>query len=234
MNKAAYYVLLIIITASCHRRITGDSISLSQSSALPGETILINTGKRSVADKNKINVTFNEITSQVVSVQDSLVEVMVPELQPGEAKINIRIDKETIGNSSITIKEHSTRKLIFMISHEGKVEKIGEKLSNDEIASPDMAAGSKIAYDLLDGNQQILASGLIANPLGGMEIFDDPQKKIYREKAAHMGGSFTINVPNIKGGMKLRLFDVQLPGDANNEKFLERKKLIAEIDVTSK
>ncbi|HEV8272481.1 MAG TPA: IPT/TIG domain-containing protein [Chitinophagaceae bacterium] len=233
MNKTAYYMLLIILTASCNRRILPDSISLSQSSARPGETILINTGKRTISDKNKISVTFNEITSQVISLEDSLVEVMVPELQPGEAKINISVDKKSIGNSSITIKEHSTRKLIFMINPEGKVEKIGEKLSNDEIASPDLTAGNKIAYDLVDANQQILASGLVPNPLGGMEVFDDPQKKIFREKAGHMGGTFTINVPNIKGGMKLRIYDVQLPGDANNQQFLERKKLITEIDITA-
>lgn len=228
-NRKTLLFMIIPVLLSCNRFNRSQKLSLSQQTAIPGETVIISTGTI-LKEKEKISVSFDKIAAAIVSAEDSLIEVLVPETGQTSSTITVMMGDKKIGTTQIGIKEHPTRKLILLYSHDGKVTQVGEKLCNDEIASPDYTAGDKIAYDLLDTSKQLLASGLIKDPMA-MEVFDDPKQKIFREKAMHGEGTFTVNVPNIKTAMQLRLYTVRLPGDSLNEKFLRDKKLLAEIPI---
>ena len=234
MKKLFFFLPLFALVAvlpACTPRSKAGAISLSGSSAAPGETIIINLGNEQVKDKKEVVVNFNEKKALVVAAEGNNIEVMVPETAPGDTKISVSLNNKTIGSSGFKIAAHPSRRLVFMMDHDGSVKQIAEKLNNEELAESGQTAGRKVAYELLDEKQSVLVSGLVAHPMAGMEVFEDPEKKIRREKAGH-GGAFMINLPNISGAMKLRMYDVTLNGDSNDEKLLGTKKLITEINLS--
>lgn len=223
---------VIICFSACNRKISAiTGLRLLSESSVPGELMTISFGKTEKTNNKSLGVTVGGQSADLVAVEENSIDFIVPEMEPGRTEVKVFRNNKTVGSTALLIVAHPTRKIIFSYQKD-EIVKLGEKLTNDELATRENSEGRKILFELFDTTQKLLVSGIVVHPLSGMELFEDPKGKIRKENKMDMGpGTFSVNVPNIHDPMQIKFYDLFLKGDTSNLKQLESRKFITEIKL---
>jgi hypothetical protein len=220
----------VLWLAGCHPK-AQKVMTFSSQNIASGEVILIDAGQDVFDREGRTSVYFDSAKADIVRVvNEHEAEVMVPAGISGKVMVRIEAGNKKLEPQAFQVARPISQKL--MLTLEGsKVSMVGTMPTGAEFQQNTASRDRVIVYKVYDGQGTLLAQGVKDQPVGSMEIFDDPKGQPKRESAMHMGPvSFSITIPNYSGPLRVRFFE----GDNTEEtlSFRDENKLKPLNEIT--
>ena len=136
-------------------------------------------------------------------------EVMVPAGISGKVTVRIEARDKKLEPQAFEVARPASQKL--MLSYEGgQVKMLGAMSTGAEFQQNTASRDRVLVYKVFDGNGTLLAQGVTDQPVGSMEVFQDPQGQVTREApmSMTMGATpFSITIPNYQGAVRVRFYE---------------------------
>ncbi|GAA4466075.1 hypothetical protein GCM10023093_19480 [Nemorincola caseinilytica] len=188
----------------------------SDKAALPGDEILITTGRPIAADS--IVVSFAGTIADIIEVTGDSVRVLVPKGKEGPLTITVSTGYNKKERLPFTMLAYPAKKIYFQRKGDSVI-KVREEMTADGSPGYDMFI-THYAFDMLDRNNKKVASG-VSFSTEEKEVFGGPGGSItkYKDTSVSM---FSVTVPNEKGDFKLKLYKLPHDTDSLDRKIIDK------------
>lgn len=210
--KSQVFVAVVVFLvgfnhSGCKRQESPESppgaLSFSPEGASPGMMVRVTAGEPVFPDAAKTRVEIGGQPAPLVNwVSETEVEVLVPNVKAGAAKIEVRGERVKQA-ATFDVLPAAAQELVLELKN-GRLELVAIHPTAD---APDVMRESgvpQLSYDIVNSDGGIAFTGAIDHPAqSGMELFDGPaaDRAILRREAPHAGSPvvFTIKVPAFRG-----------------------------------
>ena len=185
--------------------------------ALPGEEILLTTGRRIPQDS--IFVSFAGVPADIIAVTADSVRVLVPKGKVGPLNITLSIGtkKERL---PFTLLAYPAKRVYFQ-NKNGRLLKIREEMELDGSSNEDETA-RYYAFDMMDKNDHKVATGTSFSS-EEKEVFGGASDQITKQHN-NSDSYFSVVIPNEKGRFKMNFYRIPNDTDSLANKMLDKTK----------
>ena len=230
-NKLILFLLAaLVLMSSCTKPgIDREALVVYNETVSPGEIMYFKLSGTDSSNFKELNVTINEKPAKVIGMKNDLVQVMVPNLDPGKARVKVVTGNKKSFEADADIQE-SLSKNLYLTYKDKKISFVKSTPSNNRFERfKDNGSVKMLSYDIYSENQELLVTGTAVYPASGMEYFDE-KGRIYRTDY-QPSGDFVLNIPNIRGAVTIKFYEADEKTDLLTEKGLSARKLINEITI---
>jgi hypothetical protein len=221
-------VAIVLFCAGCA---DPRSIQVTPDEACPGQTVLLRAENAAFKDADAISVTIGDQSAPVVRIVDpQTVEVMIPKLSPGKARIRLEYAGKAAGEGTITIIPSPLRRLFLRMERDSVIVERTRPYNGEY--DRDAAGGRRLSYDVISERGQLLYTGAIRHPAAGtIEVFGSPKDRSPRRIPAQEPFPFIIKIPYSPGRTVVKLYEVPDGVDLSTAEGRGARRLIREIEV---
>jgi len=222
-------VAIAVLSGCSKSRTDRDTLVIINQSVSPGEIVYLKINVQDSINIKELNVTINDKAALVTGMKDDLVQVMVPNLEPGKAKVKVVTREKKTLEAELNILQ-SISKDLFLSMKDQKITYVKSTSSNNRFVQINDAGNDRrLSYDIFSEKMELLVRGTAVYPGTGIEYFD-PDGKIRRTDYLP-SGDFVLNIPNIPGALVIKFYEADEKSDLSTEKGLLARKLINEITI---
>ncbi len=207
------------------------TIQITPDEACSGQTVLLRVEKAGFKDANAISVTIADQAAPIVRVVDrETIEVMVPRLSAGEARVRLEYKRGMVTEGTMMIIPSPLRRIFLQMEHDTiTVERT--RPYNGEY-DRNATSGRRLSYDVIGENGQLLYTGAIPHPAEGtIEVFGSAGSPSPHRVPAREPYHFAIKIPYSRGTTIVRLYEARDGVDLSTQKGRAARNLIREIEV---
>jgi len=212
-------------------------VDVFPSGAIPGGTVVVRTEEfDGVTEKSDVSVTVGEQPAHVIRVVPEIgVEFLVPRLEPGLAAVEIAVDGSPAGATTLKIVGSPARQLVLTMTGDS-IELVSDQgASSLGRPSREIPARKALGYDVVTGEDRILATGTIPHPLSGRLEVHEADGTLHGS-STRSSETFFLRIPAVPQGSRVRFFEFEegvgaLTAGSLNQDARDRRKLISEIEL---
>jgi len=200
--------------------------------ACPGQTVLLRAESAGFTNTRNIRVAIGDRIAPVVRIVDSVtVEVMIPELDPGEVPIQIQYMRTTLGSATVEITAPPLRRIFLRMENDTvTVERVRPFTGEYDNAA---TSGRRLSYDVTSARGRLLYTGAIPHPATAtFEVFGSAGRSSPIRVPAPEPYHFMIKIPYSSNTILVKLYEVPDSLDLATERGRAARTLIKEIEVT--
>jgi hypothetical protein len=180
-------------------------------------------------------VEFGRESAQVQQVLSATnVQVLVPNIPPGEAEVRIQEALKAPGKSAtVRVLKAPTKKLVLELSG-ANIRLLSASERGGEYTNTPEQDQRRLSFDVLTADGNLLYTGAIVHPtLGRMEVFDEPQpeKKAMHNEPAMGAAVFELKIPNISGEVVIKFYDVPQGADLSTPEGRAARRYVNQVTV---
>lgn len=219
---------MMLLLHSCSKKV---KLSVSGDYIGCGELTVIHASE-GVFEKGT-EIYFGNAIADIIKVSEDKkdAEVMVPAGIKDSVQISVKQRGKSIEQFMFHVAEAPSVQLQLSYSHNGI--RLSNKTSyNAEFRQTQSTGDNVLVFQVIDANGEIAAQGVADNPMEPMEVFMDNKGSIRKEThnmEEHKDMPFNINLPNLKGKFKLKIYESNM-GAAALEKDMSSLRVIQEIE----
>lgn len=203
------WLVCVGLVSACSLASAAEVGSPDAEAVSPGSIISIRLDRTVPAGAKPPQILIGNKVVPVQSVQGSNANVLVPNLPPGTATVHIRETNGTqVTLAPITVAPTVSKQLILSFTNNSIVF-LRATPSGDRFFADVEPSQTRLSYDVFNQAGALVTSGAILHPTKGrMEVFGEPQPgQISAHTAHHADAIFSIKVPNIPAGGKVRFYE---------------------------
>jgi hypothetical protein len=197
----------------------------------PGDIALLRVAKGGFKGIEGLSVTINNRPATVTGVVDAnTIQVVVPDLPPGEFSVVMSRKGDVIAQGTATI-AHAPMERIFLRLEGDSVSFVKTRPYNGAY-EPEAGRGRRISYDLVTRNGALLYTAAIRHPATDtFEVYGAADPHRPRHLPATEPYSFAIKIPYMREAAILRIYDAPDGVDLDTAQGRAARRLIGEIEM---
>ena len=230
-NKLILFLLpVFVILCGCTKGgIDKEPLVVFNQNVSPGEIVYLKISGTDSSNIKELKVTIGDQAASVLGMKNGLVQVFVPNLKPGKAKVKVITRESKSLEAEVNIME-SLSKNLYLTFKDKKITYVKSAPSNNKFERfNDKGSIKKLSYEIYSEKNELLVSGTAVYPGSGMEYFDKDGK--INRTDYQPSGDFVLNIPNIPGMLIIKFYEADEKTDLLTEKGLSARKLINEITI---
>lgn len=222
-------LLLLAAALGCQEK---PEAEIFPAQAAPGSTAVVRAeGLDAEREKEAVRVRVGDQPALVIRVVPGVgVEFLVPELQPGPAAVKVEAYGKAAATATLTIVPPPARQLVLGMTGD-LVELVSDRgAASFARPSREVPVRRGLAYDVLNAQGVLVATGVIEHPRAGrLEVHDEEGG--LRGAPEPDSATFTLRIPAVPGGGTLRLYDVEPQIDVMTDEGRAERRLVSEIEL---
>lgn len=203
-----------------------------ESSATPGGEILMQVSRSTTKDPASLRATVGKRPARVRVVNDKLIAVRVPGLEPGAADVVVTSGNRAFKRATVMIRDTPGRSL--RIVTDGKSFRLRDvRPSRDAFTGNVRSSQPRLSFDVIGQNGVAVYRASVVSPIAsGGEYFSidgtSPRVNIGRV-APPRGAEFAIRIPTPPPGTILRVYAVPAGVDVSTEEGRKQRTFLQEV-----
>ncbi len=197
----------------------------------PGGTALIRIENAKLKDAAEVAVTFADKPASVVRLVDSeTIQVVVPDLPPGDARVFVSRGGQVMGEGKASILPAPMVRVFLRM--EGDSVSVARTRPYNGHYDPTARRGRRLSFDLISGGGQLLYTSAISHPATGtFEVYGAADSLRSRHLPAVEPYFFAIKLPYTPEPAILRIYEAAEGADLDTAEGRRERRLVTEIEM---
>lgn len=197
----------------------------------PGDIALLRLDKANLKDTAGVAVVFEQRPASIVRLVDpNTIEVVVPDLTPGDARVIVSRNGDVVGEGKAAILPAPMVRVFLRM--EGDSVSVARTRPYNGHYDPRAERGRRLSYDLVTQDGELLYTSAVRHPAtDAFEVYGAADSLRGRRLPAVAPYFFAIKIPFTQGPAVLRIYEAAEGADLDSAEGRASRRLMREIEM---